>query len=105
MSLGKYFGAFAIAKMMQVDPLIRKYLGITPLPHTGEVLGKCVTAAELGPEGALIRNITLFAVLIYELVGPMLTKMSLMKTGDIQPMSDEVRNRRQIRLAEKQETK
>ena len=59
----------------------------------------------LGPEGALIRNITLFAVLIYELVGPMLTKMSLMKTGDIQPMSDEVRNRRQIRLAEKQGTK
>ena len=104
-SLGKYFGAFASAKMMHVDPLISKYLGITLLPQAGVALGMCVTAAELGPEGALIRNITLFAVLIYELVGPMLTKMSLMKTGDIQPMSDEVRNRRQIRLAEKQETK
>ena len=104
-SLGKYFGAFASAKMMHVDPLICKYLGITLLPQAGVALGMCVTAAELGPEGALIRNITLFAVLIYELVGPMLTKMSLMKTGDIQPMSDEVRNRRQIRLAEKQETK
>ena len=104
-SLGKYFGAFASSKMMHVDPLICKYLGITLLPQAGVALGMCVTAAELGPEGALIRNITLFAVLIYELVGPMLTKMSLMKTGDIQPMSDEVRNRRQIRLAEKQETK
>ena len=104
-SLGKYFGAFASATMMHVDPLISKYLGITLLPQAGVALGMCVTAAELGPEGALIRNITLFAVLIYELVGPMLTKMSLMKTGDIQPMSDEVRNRRQIRLAEKQETK
>ena len=104
-SLGKYFGAFASAKMMHVDPLICKYLGITLLPQAGVALGMCVTAAQLGPEGALIRNITLFAVLIYELVGPMLTKMSLMKTGDIQPMSDEVRNRRQIRLAEKQETK
>lgn len=104
-SLGKYFGAFASAKMMHVDPLISKYLGITLLPQAGVALGMCVTAAQLGPEGALIRNITLFAVLIYELVGPMLTKMSLMKTGDIQPMSDEVRNRRQIRLAEKQETK
>ena len=104
-SLGKYFGAFASSKMMHVDPLISKYLGITLLPQAGVALGMCVTAAELGPEGALIRNITLFAVLIYELVGPMLTKMSLMKTGDIQPMSDEVRNRRQIRLAEKQETK
>ena len=104
-SLGKYFGAFASSKMMHVDPLISKYLGITLLPQAGVALGMCVTAAQLGPEGALIRNITLFAVLIYELVGPMLTKMSLMKTGDIQPMSDEVRNRRQIRLAEKQETK
>ena len=104
-SLGKYFGAFASSKMMHVNPLICKYLGITLLPQAGVALGMCVTAAELGPEGALIRNITLFAVLIYELVGPMLTKMSLMKTGDIQPMSDEVRNRRQIRLAEKQETK
>ena len=104
-SLGKYFGAFASSTMMKGDPLICKYLGITLLPQAGVALGMCVTAAELGPEGALIRNITLFAVLIYELVGPMLTKMSLMKTGDIQPMSDEVRNRRQIRLAEKQETK
>ena len=58
----------------------------------------CVTAKELGAQGDLIRNITLFAVLVYELIGPMLTKMALTKAGDIRPMSEEVKNRRTIKL-------
>ena len=55
---------------------------------------------QLGAEGALIRNITLFAVLIYELLGPMATKQALTLAGDIKPMSDEVKNRRQLKLQE-----
>ena len=39
----------------------------------------------LGPDGAIVRNITLFAVLVYEIVGPYLTKISLIKAGDIKP--------------------
>ena len=58
----------------------------------------CVTAMQLGDEGNLIRNITLFAVLVYELVGPLLTKMALTAAGDIKPMSEEVKNRRKILL-------
>ena len=61
-------------------------------------LGMCITAMELGAEGNLIRNITLFAVLVYELFGPMFTKMALTKAGDIQPMSEAVKNRRQAKL-------
>ena len=41
-------------------------------------------AKELGPTGEIVRNITLFAVLIYEIVGPSLTKLALTKAGDIQ---------------------
>ena len=37
----------------------------------------------LGAEGAIVANITLFAVLIYEIVGPLLTKISLQKAGEI----------------------
>ena len=37
-------------------------------------------------------------MLIYELIGPMLTKMALMDAGEIQPMSADVKNRRQINL-------
>ena len=58
----------------------------------------CVTARQLGAEGDLIRNITLFAILIYELVGPLLTKMALQAAGEIHPMDEAVRNRRQHKL-------
>ena len=84
-SLGKYFGARFSAQMTKQDPNIVKYLGITLLPQAGVALGMAIKAAELGPEGAIVRNITLFAVLIYEIIGPFLTKVCLTKAGDIIP--------------------
>ena len=94
-SLGKYIGARESAKAAGCDPVICKYLGITLLPQAGVALGMCITAMQLGgADGSLVRNIVLFSVLIYELVGPMLTKMALTASGDIQPKSDEVLNRR-----------
>lgn len=99
-SLGKYFGTYISAKSVKCDSNICKYLGITLLPQAGVALGMCATAMQLGEDGALIRNITLFAVLIYELVGPLLTKQALTKAGDIKPMADEVKNRREIKLQE-----
>jgi hypothetical protein len=71
--------------MAKCDDNIVKYLGVTLLPQAGVALGMAIKAADLGAEGAIISNITLFAVLIYELVGPMLTKMALTKAGDINP--------------------
>ena len=82
-SLGKYYGANISARMTKSDPNIVKYLGITLLPQAGVALGMAIKAIELGPDGAIVRNITLFAVLIYEIVGPFLTKMALTKAGDI----------------------
>ena len=85
-SAGKIFGASASAKLMKCEPSICKYLGITLLPQAGVALGMSVTvAAEFGAEGAVIRNIILFSVLIYELVGPLLTKLALTAAGDIRP--------------------
>ena len=82
-SIGKYFGAGISAKLSNCDPKIVKYLGITLLPQAGVALGMASKAVELGPDGAIVRNITLFAVLIYEIVGPFLTKVALTKAGDI----------------------
>ena len=65
----------------------------------------CATAMQLGEQGNLIRNITLFAVLVYEIFGPLLTKWALTKAGDIKPMSEEVKNRRQTKLEEAQKVK
>lgn len=97
-SLGKYIGSYASAKATKCEPQICKYLGITLLPQAGVALGMCTTAMQLGEQGNLIRNITLFAVLIYELFGPLMTKMALTAAGDIKPMSDEVKNRRKHKL-------
>lgn len=83
-SLGKYYGANISCRMSHCDPKITKYLGITLLPQAGVALGMAQTAAMLG-DGALIRNVVLFAVLIYELVGPVLTKRALLGAGEIDP--------------------
>ena len=88
---GKYVGARAGSTMMKCEPMINKYLGITLFPQAGVALGMSLAViadGSLGASGELVRNITLFAVLIYELVGPLLTKMSLTKAGEIVPKSE-----------------
>ena len=84
-SVGKYSGAYLSAKSVKCDKQIVNYLGITLLPQAGVALGMAIKAETIGPEGAIVANITLFAVLIYELVGPMLTKIALLKAGEIEP--------------------
>ena len=98
-SAGKYFGARGAARLTHCGRSVVDYLGITLLPQAGVALGMCVTAATLPGDGKMIRNIVLFAVLIYELVGPLMTKWALTKGGDIQPKSEEVLHRRERKLA------
>ena len=83
--LGKYLGAYASARLTHCPPQVTKYLGITLFPQAGVALGMAMKASELGEQGAMIANIILFSVLIMELIGPSLTKMSLAKTGEITP--------------------
>lgn len=82
-SAGKIMGASISSKFMKCTPTIQKYLGITLLPQAGVCLGMSLTALSLGAPGVIIRNISLFAVLIYELVGPLLTRIALEKAGEI----------------------
>ena len=84
-SAGKYSGAYVSAKIAGCNDNIVKYLGITLLPQAGVALGMAMKAKAFGEIGEMVATITLFAVLIYELVGPMLTKIALIKAGDIQP--------------------
>ena len=83
--IGKYFGAFISARGVRCEPNIVKYLGITLWPQAGVALGMAIKSAELGSVGVMIANITLFSVLVYELVGPFLTKVALTKAGEIKP--------------------
>lgn len=96
--VGKYFGTALSARAVGCEEKTCRYLGITLFPQAGVALGMCTLAMQLGDEGILIRNITLFAILVYEIVGPLLTKWALTRAGDIREMPDEVKNRRHHKL-------
>ena len=82
-SAGKIVGANISAGFMKCEPTIQKYLGVTLLPQAGVALGMTMTALSLGEPGIIIRSVALFAVLIYELVGPLMTRIALEKAGEI----------------------
>lgn len=82
-SFGKIAGANVSARFMHCEPTVQKYLGITLLPQAGVALGMSLTAMSMGASGLIIRNIALFAVLIYELCGPLMTKIALDRAGEI----------------------
>ena len=83
-SLGKIGGAYASCRATKCSPSIQKYLGITLLPQAGVALGMAAEAAWLS-DGHMVRNVVLFSVLVYELVGPTLTKLALTAAGEIIP--------------------
>lgn len=81
-SLGKIAGAYGSCALSGCDQKTRKYLGVTLLPQAGVALGMALTAAALS-DGSMVRNVVLFAVLVYELIGPTLTKKALTAAGEI----------------------
>ena len=83
-SAGKYCGSAISCRITHQSKPITDNLGITLLPQAGVALGMAMTASTL-PGGDLTRNVVLFAVLVYELVGPTLTKRSLLAVGEIKP--------------------
>lgn len=85
-SLGKYLGAYWGSAMAKADTKVKKYLGITLLPQAGVAIGmaQVVSASpELKAFSAQIVTVVLFATLVYELIGPVLTKIALVKAGEI----------------------
>ncbi len=86
-SIGKYFGAYLGARIVKSEPSIQKYLGLTLLPQAGVAIGMAqIVISQLPEYGAQIRAVVLCATLIYELVGPVLTRIALVKSGEIEHM-------------------
>lgn len=89
-SVGKYFGAFLGSAISKSERTVRNYLGITLLPQAGVAIGMAQSVA-VNPEmhaagiSSQIVAIVLFATLVYELIGPVLTKIALTRAGEIQP--------------------
>lgn len=81
---GKIIGATAGAKLADSDPVIQKYLGLALLPQGGISIGLSMTVArELPKYSESIVTLILFSVLIFEVAGPVLAKISLSKAGEL----------------------
>ena len=86
-SIGKYLGAYLGARIVKSEPSIQRYLGLTLLPQAGVAIGMAqIVMSKLPEYGAQIRAVVLCATLIYELVGPVLTRIALVKSGEIENM-------------------
>lgn len=91
-SLGKYLGAMLGAKVVKADKNVQKYLGLTLLPQAGVAIGMAqMVLAEMPSLGTQISTVVLCATLIYELVGPVATKIALTKAGEIDPANSRSR--------------
>ncbi len=84
-SIGKIGGAALGGLIMHAEKKVVKYLGFALLPQAGVAIGLSLAATTVVPEyGATIRAVILCGTLIYELIGPVMTKMALKKAGEIQ---------------------
>jgi len=83
--VGKIFGAWFGSKITNTDPVVSKYLGYALIPQAGVAIGLSLIATQvLNVEmGSQIRAIILAGTLIYELIGPVITKIALKKAGEI----------------------
>ncbi len=82
--VGKWVGALTGATICHSPPTVRKYLGFALIPQAGVAIGLATVSMSVVPEhGAAIRTIILCGTVIYELVGPVVTKLALKKAGEI----------------------
>ncbi|MBR4342519.1 MAG: cation:proton antiporter [Lachnospiraceae bacterium] len=82
--VGKMLGSFTGAKLSKANKNVQKYLGFTLIPQAGVAIGLATTTMSIVPAyGPKIRTIILCGTVIYELTGPVITKLALKKAGEI----------------------
>lgn len=85
--LGKILGASIGSKLAQAPPTVQKYLGFTLIPQAGVAIGLAMVAETVlpAPLGSEIRTIILAATVVYELIGPLMTKIAIFRAGEAHP--------------------
>lgn len=82
--VGKVFGSYYGSVITKAPDTVKKYLGLTLIPQAGVAIGLSLIASRGLPMYAQpIRAVVLSATFVYELIGPILTKVSLKKAGEI----------------------
>lgn len=77
--LGKYSGAYLGCLITKKDKKVRNYLGMALIPQAGVAIGLAALGARAlgGEAGIALETIILASSVLYELIGPVLAKLSL----------------------------
>lgn len=83
--VGKMVGALLGARLVDASPMIKKYMGLALIPQAGVALACALIAKQaVGyPWGDRILTVTVASTVVFELIGPWVTKRSLVKAGEI----------------------
>lgn len=82
--VGKYAGAYVGAKLSKASENVCRYIGPCLIPQAGVAIGLSLVAQSMLPEfGSTIRAVILCGTLIYELIGPFVTKKTLIMAKEI----------------------
>ena len=82
---GKIGGASLGAVIARSKPTVQKYIGFTLIPQAGVAIGLSLMAAKVLPDiGETIQAVILCGTFVYELIGPVCTKLALTGAGEIQ---------------------
>ncbi len=85
--LGKISGARLGAFLGRTPKNIQKYIGFGLIPQAGVALGVALIAKNDFPAyGGIIFDTIIGTTVLYEIIGPVITKWALKKAGDIQPI-------------------
>ncbi|MFW5648234.1 MAG: cation:proton antiporter [Candidatus Alkaliphilus sp. MAG34] len=81
---GKILGAYTGARISDADTVVTKYLGLSLIPQGGVSIGlTMLIRKELPQFSGTITTIVLFSVLVYEILGPILTQIAIHKAGEV----------------------
>ena len=81
--LGRLLGAWLGGALCRDDPAQRWWMGLAMLPQAGVALGMALVAMQRLPAlGEVILPVIVGATVIFELVGPVLTRLALHRVGE-----------------------
>lgn len=82
--MGKISGAWFGAKIGHAPRPLRRWMGIALMPQAGVALGMALIASQSFPEfGEQLLTVVIGAVVIFELLGPVLTRQALIRAGEV----------------------
>jgi Kef-type K+ transport system membrane component KefB len=82
--IGRILGSWSGGSISHAGPVIRRWMGMALMPQAGVALGMALVAAQRRPDiGEIILPVVIASTVFFEVVGPVLTRIGLVKAGEV----------------------